>query len=100
MEKRQYRFEVTGEDRAKRLDKFLVEKLSDRFSRSFIQKLILNKHVLFKGSPAKTHQKVSEGDVIEIEIPEAVPFDMKGEDIPLDIVYEDEYLLVVNKRAG
>ncbi|MDD5496399.1 MAG: RluA family pseudouridine synthase [Candidatus Omnitrophica bacterium] len=100
MEKRQYRFEVTAQDRGKRLDRFLVEKLSDRFSRSFIQRLILNRHVSFKGSSAKAHQKVSEGDVIEIDIPEAVPFDMKGEDIPLDIVYEDEYLLVVNKRAG
>lgn len=100
MEKSYFKVEVTQDHRGERLDKFLVNELSAAFSRSFIQKLISEKNILVDGNPVKSHHKVNAGELIEITIPEAEPSSIKAEDIPLDIVYEDEYLLVINKPAG
>lgn len=99
MEKETYRFDVTEEDKGKRLDKFLVEKLSEKFSRSFIQKLVHKSGILLGGLPVKSHHKINIGDSIEVVVPEPVESVMKKEDIPLDIVYEDEAVLVVNKSG-
>ncbi len=97
MEKEKFRFEVSAEEKGKRLDKFLVEKLPKRFSRSFIQKLISKDKVLLDGASVKSHHSTSPGEVIDVTIPEAIKSSIKAEDLPLDIIYEDEYLLVVNK---
>lgn len=99
MEKETYKFKITEEDKGKRLDKFLVGKLSTKFSRSFIQKLIHKSDILLNGSPAKNHHKINAGDSIEVVVPEPVESVIKKEDIPLDIIYEDESVLVVNKSG-
>ncbi len=83
-----------------RLDQFLAARLRD-CSRSYVQKLIKSKLVLLNGSPAKASKAVAGGERLEIgfppaeEEPAAVP-----QDIPLEVVFEDEALLVVNKPAG
>lgn len=99
MEKECLKLEVTAEDADKRLDKFLTEKLVGDHSRSFIQKLIDTGNVLVDGSVRNRHYPVSAGESIAVTIPAPVGVDMKPESIPLDIVYEDEDLLVVNKSA-
>lgn len=97
MEKEGLSFKATEADRGKRLDKFLVDELSERFSRVFIQKLITGGDVKLNGLAVKCHHKLNAGDSVEVKIPEAKPFYMTAEEIPLEIVYEDEHLLVVNK---
>ena len=80
-------FTVEKEAAGERLDKFLASKTG--LSRSFVQTLIKD------GS-----KKVKEGEVVSIEIPEAKPLDLVPWDFPLDVVYEDKELLVINKPAG
>ncbi len=80
-----------------RLDKFIE---IDGLSRSRIQKLIDDGCVLVNGEPAKARDKVRAGDIVELDIPEAEPLDAQPEDIPLDIVFEDDQLLVINKPQG
>ena len=99
MEKETYKFKITEEGKGKRLDKFLVERLSKNFSRSFIQKLIHKSDILLNGLPAKSHHKINPGDSIEVVVPEPVESIIKKEDILLDIVYEDDSLLVINKSG-
>ncbi len=83
----------------KRLDVFLSENVGNA-SRSFLQKLIREEQVFVNGKPRKANYKVSEGDEIELDIPEPEPVDIEAENIPLDILYEDHDLLVVNKPKG
>ncbi len=85
-----------------RLDVFLTQTLSDIPSRTFVKKLIETGHVLVNHSLAKAHYKTETGDEIEVEIPEEFlkPDHIEPENIPLDIFYEDDYLLVVNKPVG
>ncbi len=83
----------------KRLDAALAAMLPD-LSRSFLQKLIEQGDVLAEGKPCTKKQKAEAGMQIEISLPEPETLDVTPEDIPLDIVYEDEDLLVVNKPAG
>lgn len=99
MEKGTFRLEVTAEDAEKRLDKFLTDKLPGGHSRSFIQKLIDTGNVLVDGVVKNRHFAVKVGDSVAVMVPEPKGVDMKPESIPLDIVYEDEDLLVVNKSA-
>ncbi len=83
-----------------RLDKILLARHPD-FSRSRIEGLIKGGFVTVNGAVAgKAGAKVSEADEIEVEIPPPVPAIPEPEDIPLDIVYEDADMLVVNKPAG
>jgi len=83
-----------------RLDKFLVERLPD-LSRSRIQGLIKDGHVKVGDDQIlKTGHIVEAGDEIFIEIPEALPSALIPEDIPLDIIYENDDLVIVNKPAG
>lgn len=80
-----------------RIDKYLMEKTG--LSRSHFQKLIDNEKVLVNGKNVKASYSVKDNDEIEVMEFEEV-CDIVAEDIPLDIVYEDEYLLVVNKPSG
>jgi 23S rRNA pseudouridine1911/1915/1917 synthase len=83
-----------------RLDVFLAERLKD-VSRSHIQKLIATHNVTVDGVPVKSSYKTSEGDVVSVEIPTAQPLgNALPEDIPLDVVFEDHELIVVNKPKG
>ena len=69
-------------------------------TRSFLQKLIKEEMVFVNGKPKKANYRVSRGDEIELDIPEPEPVDIQAENIPLDILYEDHDLLVVNKPKG
>jgi 23S rRNA pseudouridine1911/1915/1917 synthase len=92
-------FTYTGE-KAERLDKFLVNCLPE-FSRARLQGLIDDGFVSVNRLPAKKSGQMIEADaVVEVHIPPAVPSSLVGEDIPLDIVFENDDLLVVNKPAG
>jgi 23S rRNA pseudouridine1911/1915/1917 synthase len=83
-----------------RLDKFLVSNLPD-YSRSRLQGLIQDGFVKVNGVQAKKGgQDLQGGDLVEIRIPPPVPTDLVPEDIPLQVVYEDEHVLVINKPAG
>lgn len=82
-----------------RIDKFLSCRLEE-VSRSYIQKLIKEGHVSVNGKPVKANYKLGAGDEISVEIPEAKEPDILPEDIPLDILYEDQDILVVNKPKG
>ncbi len=92
-------FRYAGEQ-PERLDKFLVSQLPE-FSRARLQGLIENGHVLINAVPAKkSGQSIESGAEIEVRVPPPVPSNLVGEDIPLDIVFENEDLIVVNKPAG
>ena len=82
-----------------RLDKALVLLLKD-YSRTFILNLIEEGHVLLNEKVAKASIKVKEGDIIDVDIPEVKPLEIKKENIPLDIIYEDEDILIINKPQG
>ena len=82
-----------------RLDKYLSEKLPE-LSRSSITKLIEDEKVTIGDRAVAKSYKVAAGDMISIELSDPVEVDIIPEDIPLDIVYEDEHLLVVNKPKG
>ena len=88
----------TAEDIGKRLDKFVAER--EELTRSAIQKYIENASVTVNGNKASKSYALREGDRVEIEIPEAVPVAIEAENIPLEIVFEDDDLLVVNKPKG
>lgn len=89
-------FTVNNEDASIRIDKYLSENIADS-SRSYLQKLIKDGNVCVNKKVIKSNYKVSDGDIIEVSMPEAVELDILPEDIPLDIVYEDNDILVVNK---
>lgn len=90
---------VTDEYEGMRVDK-LISELIDSLSRSYIKKLIDDKKVNVNGKVVKASFSVSEGDRITMEIPTPQVPDIKPEDIPLDILYEDEDVIVVNKPKG
>ena len=83
-------------DESIRIDKFVASRL-EGVTRSHIQKLIDDGNVLADGKVVKSNYKLKSGQIVEVNIPEAKQLDIKAEDIKLDIVYEDEHLLVVNK---
>lgn len=89
---------VNNEDKLIRIDKFLMEKMDA--SRSKIQRLIDNGLVLVNGNVIKASYTVKDGDIISVSEDEDDIDTIEAEDIPLDIVYEDDYLLVVNKPSG
>ena len=90
---------VTDEDEGVRIDKFLTDSLED-ITRNRVQKLIDDNQILVNDKVIKANYKIRENDIINITIPDAVEIDIKAEDIPLDIIYEDEDLLVINKPKG
>ena len=94
-----FTFEITEEYDNLRIDKCLSG-LVDSLSRSYIQKIIKDGAVYVNGIPVKASYKVAEEDVVEFELPDASVPDIKAENIPLDIIYEDKDLIVVNKPKG
>lgn len=87
------------EEAGQRIDKILVKALTD-FSRTQIQMLIQDGHVLVNGKVIKASYKVEVNDEVMVHIPEPESTDILAEDIPLDIVYEDQDVIVVNKPTG
>jgi 23S rRNA pseudouridine1911/1915/1917 synthase len=92
-------FAITGSDIGKRLDAFLAENI-DGWSRSRLQRLIDDGDVLVNQTTAKPSYKLRENDDIDVDLTEAPAERFEPENIPLDIVFEDEYLAVINKPAG
>ena len=88
-----------SQESGERLDKFLDEMLPD-FSRSYLQKLIKGQHVTVQGQIVKPNYRLRAEDEIHIEIPDEIKLDITPEKIPLDILYEDQDLLVINKPKG
>ena len=82
-----------------RLDKFLAA-ADIGLSRSMAVTLIEGGQVSVNGKPCEKKQKLSSGDEVAVAVPDPVPYEAKAENIPLDIVYEDDDLLVVNKPKG
>lgn len=90
---------VTREQAGIRIDKYLSEADPD-LTRSYLQKLIKEGHVLVGDQSVKANYKVREDDSISLDLPEPEILDVVAEDIPLDIVYEDDDVLLVNKPKG
>ena len=97
MEQRE--FIVEQEGAGTRIDRFLSGE-DTGLSRSALQGLMAQGHVLCNGRPVPKSQKLKAGDTLLVEIPDAKPIEAVPQNIPLDIVYEDEHLLVVNKPNG
>ncbi|RQD72956.1 MAG: RluA family pseudouridine synthase [Candidatus Syntrophonatronum acetioxidans] len=90
---------VGAEEEGKRLDVFLAEQ-SSSFSRSRLQGLIKEGMVRVKGEMVKSNYRVKGGDVVEVELPPLSKIEVEPQDIPLDILYEDNDVVVINKPPG
>ena len=95
MEELHFNADITGE----RIDKFLDGRI-ESLSRSYIQKLVKDGEVRVNGNAVKANYKVNINDSIEVNIPEPEEPDILPEDIPLDVLYEDDDVLIVNKPKG
>lgn len=93
------KIKVNELEKALRVDKYL-NMVQDELSRSFIQQLIDDEKILINDAPCKSNSKVKNGDVITIEDFALTPIEAKPEDIPLDIIYEDQDIIVINKPKG
>lgn len=82
-----------------RVDRFLVDNM-EGYTRSSLQRLLDEGNVLVGNSPVAKNYKCKQGDVISVSVPDAKPLDLEAQNIPLDILYEDNDLLVVNKQKG
>ena len=90
----------TADNEYSRLDVYISE-INQDYSRSYFKTLIKNGNVMVNGAViTKAGTPLIAGDIIEIDIPDPVSSDNKPQDIPLDIVYEDQYLLIINKPQG
>ncbi|MBW2252334.1 MAG: RluA family pseudouridine synthase [Deltaproteobacteria bacterium] len=90
---------VDESDTEKRLDVVVSSVISD-CSRSYAAKLIANGHILVQGENKKPGYRVKTGERIEARVPAPIPAVFEPEPIEIDILYEDEHLIVINKRAG
>lgn len=94
-----FTFAAEKEDAGQRIDVFLADNM-EALSRSGIQKLLEQGHIRLNGGNVKANYRLREKDVMDIEIPEAKETEILPENIPLDILYEDEAVIVVNKPQG
>src|SRR2546421_5203376 len=93
------RVTVSAGETPKRLDVFLSSH-SAGLSRAAVQRLIEQGLVTVNGRQAKPSLKIKPGDAIEWDVPQPTPLEISGEPIPLEILFEDEHLLVLNKPTG
>lgn len=92
-------FEITEENVGSRIDVFLSDS-EEEITRSHAQKLLADGFVLVNGKSANKNYKLRLGDMLSLTMPEPEPCEAKPENIPIDIVYEDEDIIVVNKPKG
>lgn len=92
-------FLVSIEDNSTRIDKYIA-KMQPELTRSYIQKLIKDSMVFVNGNIVKANYKVSKQDTITMILPPPEPLNILAEDIPLDILYEDSDVIVINKGKG
>jgi 23S rRNA pseudouridine1911/1915/1917 synthase len=103
MPERVFRFVIETEDRHTRkcrLDHFVQEQEEIALSRSQVRKLILDAAITVNGRSTKPGYRIKAADIVTVAVPEPRPSELVAEPIPLDIVYEDDQVLVVNKPAG
>lgn len=96
MEKQEYR--VIKESEGTRLDVYVTDKVEG--SRSYVQGLIKDGFVTVDGKVSKANLKLSEGQLVEVVIPEPQVVEVLPEDLPLSILFEDEHIIIVNKARG
>lgn len=99
MDQEIFQFKVPSGQPKMRLDKFLIQNI-ENISRSRIQKLIEDKKITLNGMPTKASHSINTNELISVTLPPPQPSEIIPEDIPLNIVFEDNNLLVVNKDAG
>lgn len=92
-------FTVTAEEAGLRIDRYLSDRCSE-VSRSYLQKLLKDEAVLVNQKTVKSNYKVCPKDNIQLCIPEATEPEIEAEDIPLDIIYEDKDIILINKPKG
>ena len=90
---------ITATESGERIDALLARNM-DNFSRSAISRLIDENMVLLNGLPVKKSRKTNAGEIYEVNLPEPSVSELVAQDIPLDIAYEDESVIVVNKPRG
>ena len=90
---------IDRENEDDRIDSFLAE-MEEGLSRSYVQRLIRDCLVKVNGNAVKANYRLREGDLLTYEIPEPVSLEITAENIPLDILYEDEDIIVINKPKG
>ncbi|WP_430022716.1 RluA family pseudouridine synthase [Paenibacillus sp. MABNR03] len=90
---------VSSEHKKERIDKYITEAMDD-VSRSQVQLWIGDGLVTVNGTVVKANAKLAEGDLIELQIPEPTAVEIIAEDIPLEVVYEDSDVIVINKPRG
>ena len=93
------RFFTVENDEGVRIDKYLSLEMPD-LSRSHIQKLIKDNLIEVNGKPVKANYRLCFDDSIKVTVPELKEPEIAAEDIPLDILYEDEDIIIVNKPKG
>jgi len=95
---REFRFKL-GKNLTRRLDQYLVDRIG-YLSRNEIQRLISDGFVKLNGKPTKASVKPREHDIVEVSAPPKFNETIEGEDIPLEVLYEDDYMMALNKQAG
>lgn len=93
------KYELTVKNESGRLDKYISDKI-DELSRSRVKELVKDDNILVNNKKEKVSYKISNGDVISVTVPALKTLNLEAQDIPLDIVYEDEDVIVVNKPQG
>lgn len=94
-----YKFSITNGQKPERVDVFLTRAIAGA-TRNRVQKAIDANCVLINGKPVKASRKIQPGDEVQCTIMKLPPIELIPEPIPIEIVYEDEYLIVVNKQRG
>ena len=100
MPARELLFAASPEDTGKRLDAWLAAQPELSLTRSAVQQLLAQGQITKNGKAAKKNDKLQPGDAVAVTVPEPQPLDVLPQDIPLEIVFEDDELLVVNKPKG
>jgi len=90
---------IISDTSGQRIDIWLSDKIN-KYSRTYFQKLIDEKRVTVNEKAVKSNYRLKNGDTVRVEIPEPLRLDVKPEKIDLDILYEDEYIIVVDKPKG
>ncbi len=90
---------VTEENSGIRIDKYIAEN-QDELTRSYIQKLIQDGNIVVDNRPVKANYKVSTAECVSITLPPPIDLAIEPEDIPLDIIYEDKDIIIINKAKG
>jgi len=94
-----HRFRVEKVDEGSRLDKFLVIRFPG-YSRTLLQKLVKEEHVRLNGKASRPGRQLTRGDRVDVHLPELTRPYARPENIPLDVLYEDDVLAIINKQPN